>query len=91
MIDMLLIVISFLAGAAVAVLAMHGFGKRLLRVAKLVNEAQNALRADSASPASSAVNVPVFNIPLSLDKDRVVEAGYAQAVREEAQRIGRLN
>lgn len=77
MVEAILILASFFAGVAFTLLCVHAFGIRLLRVARALNVATQKR--------------PAFEIPLELDKDRVVEVGYAQAVKEEAQRIGRLN
>jgi hypothetical protein len=75
----LTVFISYFAGAATVCIIGHALGKRMLRMAKALEEAGQGLRK------------PAFEIPIELDRERVVEVGYAQAIREEAQRIGRLN
>jgi hypothetical protein len=43
------------------------------------------------TPTSSSPRTPVFEIPVMLDAERVVQVGFRQALHEEAKRIGRLN
>lgn len=86
--EIVVAITSFISGLALGLAA--GITASAYVIGKGIQAAE-AIRRAAAKVRPVQEIAREFEIRLELDKDRVVEAGYAQAVREEAARIGRLN
>jgi ABC-type antimicrobial peptide transport system permease subunit len=84
---------SFITGLIIFVVGVIAGGLMSLYIVLVYVEVQKHLSSGKLNPETpaQAPRLPVFQIPITLDPERVVEVGMEKAVREEAARTARLN